>query len=566
MNYKDYELKYIKSHTIYKYAEEVVECRIDAPKYIKKQCESFLMDIGNTECPYFLDINQMKLIESITKLLVMATGLRSNENMFNVLVDFQWFFIMNILCWKEKEDKERRRYHKGVFFVPRKNGKSFLVGALFAIMSLLEPKFSQLYSVAPDRELSGIVKREFEQIILSSPAISSKFKIRRSDVECIHNHNKFTPLANSNNRLDGRLASVWVADEVGALPNRYPLDAMESSQFSIKNRLGIIISTAYESLVNPMTQEVEYCKKVLDGVADNDRLFALLYMPDDNSKWLDDNVLEMINPLFRHVPANAEFVRDIKKQALEMPEKLKNFKTKHMNIFVDGDEAEQYISVERLRRGSIKEYDWRGKEVYLGMDLAISHDNCSISMTTHDKELGKYVNKSFTFYPAGREEVKSKLEKVDYALYRSQNLCIATGDSIVDYDFIEEFIYKLEERYGVIIRQIGYDRHNAMGMVSRLMDRGFDMVDIPQVANALHSPTKYLKEMIYQDKFLYEENQLLEINFSNAKIVQTDGKVKIDKKKSEGKIDIVDAIINTMVFHEQEFVEQRDDYVPITII
>ena len=62
--------------------------------------------------------------------------------------------------------------------------------------------------------------------------------------------------------------------EVGALKNSYPIQAMQSSQMSLVNRTGILISTAYESLNNPMTQEMEYAEKVLDGVIEDESLFA----------------------------------------------------------------------------------------------------------------------------------------------------------------------------------------------------------------------------------------------------------------------------------------------------
>jgi len=69
--------------------------------------------------------------------------------------------------------------------------------------------------------------------------------------------------------MDGRKANVYVADEVGALRDRYPIDAMSSSQMGMTNRLGILISTAYPTLINPMTEEVDYCEKVLDGIIED---------------------------------------------------------------------------------------------------------------------------------------------------------------------------------------------------------------------------------------------------------------------------------------------------------
>ena len=48
-------------------------------------------------------------------------------------------------------------------------------------------------------------------------------------------------------------------------------------------------------------------------------------------------------------------------------------------------------------------------------------------------------------------------------------------------------------------------------------------------------------------KFLYEKNQILDINFQNAKL-DTDTALNqyVNKKKSTGRIDMLDAIINNM--------------------
>ena len=90
---------------------------------------------------------------------------------------------------------------------------------------------------------------------------------------------------------------MYVADEVGALRDSYPIQAMQSSQMNMVNRTGILISTAYQSTDNPMTQEVEYAEKVLDGIIEDDALFSLLYKPDDPKEWMTDKSLIEANPL-----------------------------------------------------------------------------------------------------------------------------------------------------------------------------------------------------------------------------------------------------------------------------
>lgn len=207
----------IKEHKAYEYALRVVNGEEIAGKYIIKACQRFLDDIDNPECKYFIKESELKLITNLTKLINMATGLKVGISAHDALAGFQWFFLVNALCWYHKDNPKKRRYEKSVLLIARKSGKSFLVGLIFIILLLIEPEFSEFYSVAPDRELSSIVKKEIEQMIQASPLIESRFKALRSELRCELTKSKYVPLANSENRMDGRKANVWVADEVEIL-------------------------------------------------------------------------------------------------------------------------------------------------------------------------------------------------------------------------------------------------------------------------------------------------------------------------------------------------------------
>ena len=246
-------------------------------------------------------------------------------------------------------------------------GKTLLTALILMLLMLMCDPYAETYSVAPDRELSGQVYKEFQKLLANSPKMSKYFKILRSEIRCTANHCVYKPLACSDNRLDGRLATVWVGDEVGALKNSYPLEAMQSSQITLEEKFGIIISTAYESLDNPMTENVNYAKKVLDKVVNDDTTFALIYEPDDYNEWMTDNALYQANPLAIEIDAVFKNISDKRKKAIEMPSALTNFKTKHMNIFLDGDELEVYIPLDVIRKGKIEpnSYDWKGKKVFV---------------------------------------------------------------------------------------------------------------------------------------------------------------------------------------------------------
>ena len=194
-----------KNHPAYQYALSIVNREIIAGKYVIKECEKFIRDLNDPDCKYFIDETEVKKITNITKLINMASGPAAGKSAHDALAGFQWYFIINALCWKHKNNHEKRRYERSVLLIARKSGKSFLVGLIFIILLLIEPQFSEFYSVAPDRELSSIVKKELEQMIISSPHLVRHFQTTRAETRCITTKSKFLPLATSDNRMDGKL-------------------------------------------------------------------------------------------------------------------------------------------------------------------------------------------------------------------------------------------------------------------------------------------------------------------------------------------------------------------------
>ena len=537
---------YVLNHPSYKYAQDVVTGKSSANRYIQKQCQKFLNDLEDENCKYFFDEDDLQLIDDLLKLVKMADGHRVGMSAYEALAPFQWFFLANTLGWKHKANPDKRRYQKSVLLIARKNGKTFLVGLLFILLLLLEPEFSEFYSVAPDKQLSTIIKSEMEKMISKSEDIDEVFELLRSEIRCKATTSKMIPLANSNERLDGRKATVFVADEVGALRNAYPIRAMESSQMNMTNKLGVLISTAYKTTENAMTTEVNYAEKVLDGLIEDETLFSMLYTPSDPKNWFEDKAILETNPLAQTIDENFNDIKKLRDRALESPSERQDYMTKHLNIFVDGDIAEQFVSMDELQPNKVSDINWKGKEVYVGVDMSTTTDNTSISMVHYDPEKDKFYSKAWAFLPTDRAKEKTKTENVDYFYMRDRGWAYFCGEGVIDYRFVEDFVMNLPNKYGVIIKGIGYDRHNAISSANRWSQEGnFETVIVGQNGNTLHTTNKKIKESILSHKWIYEENDLLEINFKNVRVVyDSNMKTFLNKKRSIGKIDMVVSLLN----------------------
>ena len=541
----------IQDHPGYQYACGVLSGKINAPKYVILQCSQFKQIADGRSEKYCIDEEKVKLIENVLGLLIMPKGLKARQPVSEVTAGFQWLFYIAVFCTVYRENPERRRYETVILEICRKNGKTFLVAVVFILSFLLEPQFSQFYSVAPDGLLSREVKKAITEIIKCSPALEGKFKILRSNILCTLTDNDYIPLNYSKDRLDGKLPAVFLVDEAGALPEPYAIEAMRSGQLTILNKLGYIISTKYPKFDNPFEDEVGYAKNVLDGILEDDSLFALLYEPDNTKDWAtDDDILEQANPLALEVP---EIMDDLKKKrakAIAMPSRRENFLTKHCNILYMGVETESYVDVADVQAGKVERIAWKGREVFLGIDLAMTNDNCAVAMAAEEE--GEILADVLAFVPEDRVEEKSKVEKIDYREFIRQMKCIACGGQMVDYGVIEETILEIEETYGVTVMGVAYDRYNCLSTAMKLEREGYQTVEVRQHSSVLHPATKLLWEKILSHEFHYEENKLLEINFQNARCTfDTNLNRYVNKKRSAGKVDMVVALINAVYLMQQ---------------
>lgn len=549
----------------YEYCKKSIKLET-TPKYVKLQMKDFMKICEGKNSKYIFSEKKYKQLENILKLLVMPKGLKAGKSLYECTVGYQWLFYTAILCVVYKDNPNKRRYETGVLEICRKNFKTYTIATIFILLFLTEPNFSKFYSVAPDGALSREIREAIAETIKSSHLIyefkdNKRFKILRDYIMFKPTQTQYIPLSYSTSRMDGRLPNAFICDEAGALPNSYPIQAMRSGQLNILNKLGFIISTKYPTFDNPFEDEVNYSKKVLDGIEKDETRFALLYEPDDAKNWeTNDLILKQANPVALEIPEIWDDLIKKRSYAVAVESARENFVCKHCNIIYQGQGTETYIDVKDVQECKQAKIDWKGRIVYVGLDLSESNDNTSVSMVTVDDN-NNILADSFAFIPEGRIEEKTVTEKVNYRELIRTGKVIACGDKVIDYAVVEDFIMGLENKYGVQIQAIGYDRWNALSTAQKLERAGYNLVEIRQHSSVLHPPTKFLKEKILAKEFGYENNTLLEINFQNARCTyDTNKNMYVTKKKSTGKVDEVVSLINAVYLLQQDVVFNTMDF------
>ena len=553
----------------YEYCKKSVRKKT-TPKYVKLQMRDFMRICEGKDKKYILSEKKLNQVENILKILRMPKGLKAGQSLYDCTIGYQWLFFEAVLCVVYRDNEEKRRYETGVLEICRKNFKTYTIATIFIILFLTEPQFSKFYSVAPDGSLSREIREAISETIRSSPLVyeykdQKRFKILRDYIMFKPTQTQYIPLSYSTSRMDGKLPNAFIADEVGALPISYAIDAMRSGQLNILNKLGFIISTKYPTIDNPFEDEVKYAKDVLDGIEKDETRFSLLFEPDVTKGWeTNDLILKQSNPASLEIPEIWEDLLKKRAYAIAVESARENFVTKHCNIIYQGVGTETYIDVKEVQECKVADIDWQGRVVYVGLDLSETNDNTSVAMVTVDDD-NNILAQSFAFIPEGRIDEKQSFEKVDYRNLIKTDYVIPCGDRVIDYAVVEDFIFNLPKKYGVEIQAIGYDRWNALSTAQKLErgrdgESGFNMVEIRQHSSVLHPPTKLLKEKILAHEFKYTDNKMLEINFQNSRCVYDTNKNQyVNKKKSTGKVDMVVSLINAVYLLQQDvFLNQMD--------
>lgn len=528
------------------------------PKYVRLQAKSWIRIADGEDEDAYLSEARLKKVCGLLKLIRHPD---LNKPMHDAMEGYAWWLVIAVFCTLQRGTKQTY-YRTALLEICRKNFKTFTAAVIFIIGMLISPRFSRFFSVAPDLKLSKELQSAIRKIIKSSPVLNDDkiFRPLRNEVRCIASESEYTPLAYSEDKMDGKLANMFLADEAGAMDS-YPVEAMRSSQITLLNKLGIIVSTQYPNDNNVLIDEIDKAKKVLLGLHPDRRYFSLLYEPDEEIKkeWeTNDLCIYQSNPVAYSHPYIFDDLKEKRADAVLYENKRQNYLCKHNNIMYKSLGTEGFVDILRVqecRRASDPAF-WWGRSVFLGVDLSQTTDNTAVAMVCSEDDL--IYAKVFAFIPAGSVELKTKKENVDYKAAIASGECFPCGDDVIDYGFVENFIMDLERSYGVRIVQLGFDRYNAISTIQKLesAENPIECVEIRQHSSILHPATKLLKEKILQRKFVYDENRLLEINFQNARCTEDTNLNKyVNKKKSEGKVDMVVALINAIYLLNLEMLE-----------
>lgn len=537
------------------YSHDVIEGHVIACQKHKWACKRFLRDLereGTDGFPYLFDEKKALRFLKWMTMFKHTKGVLRGQNINPH--EIQVFVFANIYGWVHK-DTDYRRFKKAYWQVGRKNAKSQSLAcvASYEAMAFGE-NMSEVYIGATKTEQARIVWTETEAMLAGCKELKGKYSVKYGAIHHTKSRSIIRPLSKEDRRTgDGLNPQCGIIDEYHAHDTDEIVNILDSGMIARAQPLLMMITTAGTNLNHPCYRnEYQYVERLLNPHTDveNDTYFAMVNELDKDE---DGNILDDIkdekawlkaNPIAASYPEGIDNIRSRLQIALEIPEKMDEFLTKNMNIWVNR-RAQGFISADRWSVCGADELpDIRDLDAYVGVDLSATTDLSSVSIVIPLND-GRFAVLSHSFIPEDKLEEREKTDKMPFRLWEREGWLTTTPGAVVDYTYIQVYIRRLEERYGIHVKEICYDKYNARHMMQELEAEGFVVVEIPQSIRYLSEPTKNFRTKVFEKKIIHNKNAVLSWAVGNA-ITRKDSQenIMLDKAKSIDRIDPLAALIN----------------------
>ena len=481
-----------------------------------------------------------------------------------------------LMDWQEKalreifgtvKDDGFRQYTTAYIEIPKKMGKSE-TGAGVALYCLAADgeHAAEVYGCAADRQQASIVFDVAVDMVDQNPALKKSIKPILSQKRLVYMPTKsfYQVLSAESYSKHGFNVHAVIFDELHAQPNRGLFDVMtEGSGDARTQPLYFIITTAGD---DPDRTSIgwemhEFAQKIITGDKKDPTFYAMLYGIDRDNKriwtgqeykavdeidWEDEKVWLEVNPSINHTVDFGK-VKDQFTRAQGNPAREKNFRWLRLNSW-EKLKLQKWLGVDfwDLCKGQVKTENLYGRSCYGGLDLSSKIDMTSfVLLFPPDDVFKKWAVLSWFWLPEDNIAERVEKDQVPYDRWVQEGYLQTTPGNVIDYQFIEEFIIKLADKYD--IQEIGYDPWNAMQTAIRLEDEGLTPVEVRQGYKSMSPPMKEIEQLTMGKKIQHDGHPVLRWNIGNVEVkIDENENVRPVKGKGTERIDGLVAMINAM--------------------
>lgn len=533
----------------FQYAKSVQSGKLVTGKKIKKAVERFFLWVENAEKDGFILDHEagMRAVNFFPTFLNHTKGKMQGKPF--VLAPFQAFTIYNLFGWKDA--KGNRRINTIYDKRAKKNGKSAeMAGLGLYCMSFDMEMEAEIYIGATKEDQAKICWEQAASFINSPVANKALqqmgFYTMQRIVGFRPTKSKMRPLGGDSKTQDGINAHLAIIDEYHAHKDDGVKENLESSSVQRRQPITYHITTAGTNIASVCKNYEDSVLEVLEGIKIDHHLWIMIHDLDDDDDWEDEKNWQKANPLL----GNGLDIDNLQKEfikAKNQPSKIPNFKTKHLNMWVDApqiwipNEIWKRNKVDILPLGNFGKFG-----SYAALDLSTTTDiTAFVVVSEPDEDDFRYI-RPFFFCPEDTIERRSKEDRVPYRFWRDAGFLIATPGEVVDYAIVEDVIQQQFPKLNIIRLEV--DRWNATSVVTNLMEAGVEVSYFNQSIANMSFPTKTFEKLVFEGKLKHDGNPILEWMLSGCVVIaDANENIKIHKGNSNKHGKRVDGIIATIM-------------------
>jgi phage terminase large subunit-like protein len=456
------------------------------------------------------------------------------------LQDWQRFIVREVLGWFKPDGT--RRFMICYVEVPRKNGKTETAAgmALYFLLPDAEDG-AQIFSVATKKDQARICFDAAVQMVKRSPDLTDHLQLLRNNISNSELNSKFEPLGSDADTLDGLNPHAVVVDELHAHRDRKVWDVMITAMGAREEPTLFAITTAGiydpESIGWTIHQDGV---NVLERAIEDIHLFSFIAAMDDDDDWREPETWQRANPNFG-ISVKPGYLENLAARAKRTPSFVNTFLRLNLNRWTQ--QAVRWLSME----------DWnacveprplaelRGLPCYGGLDLSSKLDlSCLTLIWVDGEDVDVHL---WAWCPEDTIMKRSEHDRVPYDAWVRDGWLNATPGNVVDYDWIEAEIERLNVEFKLV--ELAYDPWNATQTAIHLEAAGVKTVEVRQGVASLSEPSKELEKLVVAGRLRHGGNPVLRWMANNVAIREdASGNIRPDKDRSSERID---GIVSTIM-------------------
>ncbi|POR47069.1 phage terminase large subunit-like protein [Paraburkholderia eburnea] len=538
--------------TARRYAEAVVAGNVPACRWVKLACQRQLNDLARFKgksSPYRFnpklsdrsgkDFAPADNLCALIERLPHVKGPLAGEPI--TLEPWQVFILTTVFGWVQADG--RRRFRRSYIEVPRGNAKSTLSSAVGLYMLAADGEGgAEVYSLATTRDQARIVFGDAQTMARRSAGFRSRFGVAvgAHNMNVLASGSKFEALSAEGSTLDGLNIHFGCVDELHAHKTRTVYDVVETGTGKRNNSLLWVITTAGSNRAGICYEIRSFVTKLLEGVFEDDSQFGIVYGLDDGDDWTTEEALIKANPNWG-ISVQPEVLVPLQAKAMQLPSAVNNFKTKHLNEWVNADTAWMDMRAwDRCADTALDLDTFAGQPCWIGLDLASKTDIAALMLLfAHPEIEGGYAIFGRYYLP---EDTVMATSNSQYAGWMRNGRLTVTPGNVIDFGWIEADLIEMSSRFQV--QGVAFDPFQATQLSTRMLAEGLPMIEVRPTVLNFSEPMKALEALVLQRRLIHDGDPVLGWMASNV-VAHLDAKDNIypRKERPENKIDGIVALI-----------------------